>query len=557
MGAVKGKQLEEVKCPLCDKFSSKRLTTFETHLEKSHNTSSKELWVKTNGEVKCACGCGNSTTWLGWKAGYSRLRKGHNASIYSGLYSEEEASRIAKTRGTNWRGKESIWTGKTKETDERVAARGVATSVGRKFSFDTGKISIWSKGKTKETDVRLADAAEKQKERYATGEIVPWIKGLTKETDSRVAAMAIKVSIAHKKEEIRKRLDKTKRLDTEEIKKRIERNSSFEVVSDMSCYVNDNIPNIEVVCKVCEKKFTSTLRRLQYGRCFFCFPSGSAGQAEVSRFVQSLGLEVVNNCRSIISPLELDIWVPQKKFAIEYNGLYTHNELSKSSIYHSNKTEKCEKFGCSLFHVFEDEWNEKPEIIKSMIKHRLGMSEHKIFARKTKIIQLSSCERTSFFDDNHIDGDVSATICFALTFENKIVAALSLRKTFHKKYASFLEVARFCVAKNTSIVGGLSRLTQKALKYAIQNGYKDGLLTYVDTRHGYRRGYEAVNYQLVNKTGNKFWWTDTRTRFNRFKIRADYKAGLSESDVANEHGVVKIWGCPNLVFIIRPVFFLV
>ena len=47
---------------------------------------------------------------------------------------------------------------------------------------------------------------------------------------------------------------------------------------------------------------------------------------------------IKNNIRSIISPYELDIYLPEYKLAIEYNGLYWHSKKSKN--YHLNKTER-------------------------------------------------------------------------------------------------------------------------------------------------------------------------------------------------------------------------
>lgn len=547
MAPIKGTTLETITCPICSSFSSKRLTSFEKHLIECHNTTSRELWVQIHGQPLCKCGCGQETAWIGWKAGFTSVRNGHNASIYA-VYSKEEAERLSLTRGSNWRGKESQWKGKTKETDAATAKRGRATSVGRKAAIDAGEITIWSKGLTKETDKRLAAFSDTQKQRFASGEQRPWSEGLTKETDERVANMAINVSITHKKKEIRDHLDSQKRLSKDETRNRIEKNGELSVIGTLDDYVNDNVTNIYVKCKKCEKEFSSNLRRLQHGRCVFCHPSGSNGQAEVSRYVQSLGVEVINNCRSVITPLEIDIFAPAYKFGIEYNGLYTHNELSKSQIYHSNKTLQCLSKGIKLLHVFEDEWNEKQEIVKSMIAHRIHMTKRKIFARKCVVRELSVKQRRDFFDSCHIDGDTNSKIAWGLFYEDELVSALSLRKAFHKKHEMMLEIARFCTALHTSVVGGLAKLTQVALKHSIAHGFRNGLLTYVDTRFGQGEGYRAAGFSMVGRTPNRFWWTDTFVRFNRFKFRADKRAGLTEHDVASEHGVIKIWGCPNLIF---------
>ncbi len=548
MGAVAGKKLDAIKCPLCDDFLSKRLTSFDTHLLEQHQTTSKELWVKINGKVLCKCGCGGEPKWINWKIGFSSMILGHNANIYA-VYDEETAKKLAEARGSNWRGKESHWKGKTKETDERVASRAQETAIGRKAAFDAGTIEIWSKGKTKETDERVAQMAENQKAAFESGKRVTWTKGKTKETDERVAQMALNVSITHKNKEVRERLDELKRLSKEEVLCRVESNKLFDVSSKNFEYVRRSEENILVKCKKCQIEISTSLHKLMTGvRCKKCYPVGSAGEAGVSQFIESLGLEVINNTRQIITPLEIDVYIPALKFGIECNGLYTHNELSKSQIYHSNKTEMCLKKGVKLFHVFEDEWNEKQEIVKSMIAHRIHMTKRKIFARKCVVRELSVKQRRDFFDSCHIDGDTNSKIAWGLFYEDELVSALSLRKAFHKKHEMMLEIARFCTALHTSVVGGLAKLTQVALKHSIAHGFRNGLLTYVDTRFGQGEGYKAAGFSMVGRTPNRFWWTDTFVRFNRFKFRADKRAGLTEHDIASEHGVIKIWGCPNLIF---------
>lgn len=50
-------------------------------------------------------------------------------------------------------------------------------------------------------------------------------------------------------------------------------------------------------------------------------------EKEVLDFINSIySGKVINNDRDTISPKELDIYIPEKKFAIEYNGLFWHSE---------------------------------------------------------------------------------------------------------------------------------------------------------------------------------------------------------------------------------------
>jgi len=548
MGAIEGKVLETVVCPLCGGFSGKRLTAFEAHLQEKHGKSSKEVWDELHGgSVKCGCGCGAETKWNGWRNGYSKVVNGHNGSIYA-VCSPEEAERIAAARSQALKGKESWSKGLTKESDERVRRRGVATGIGRKAAFEEGSIVAWNKGLTSETDERVAEAAAGLKEKYAAGDVVPWAKGRTKESDERVAAMATNVSLVMRQENIRKRLDKMKRLPADEIKSRVEARGKLKVVGGLESYVNDAQKVLQVQCIGCDETFFGSLRSLQYGKCFKCSPGGSLAQEMVAKWVESLGVEVKRNDRSVLpGGLELDIHAERKRVAVEYNGLYWHSHTGRSSNYHSNKSISAAKAGIKLIHVFEDEWRDKPDIIKSMIVSRLGMSSTRIGARKCGVRELTSSERSSFFEENHIDGDVASTAAWGLFSGDEIVYALSLRKPFHKK-EGVMEVARCCPKKYHNVPGGLSKLVSAAVEWCGNRGTTK-LMTYVDTRHGGSgAGYVAAGFKEVNRTPPRFWWTDFDNRFNRFKYRADSKNGLTEADVAEAAGVVKIWGCENVVY---------
>jgi hypothetical protein len=112
----------------------------------------------------------------------------------------------------------------------------------------------------------------------------------------------------------------------------------------------------------------------------------SAAQNEIFEWVVSLGVKAYNSDTGTIPGWELDVSVPDAKFAIDFNGLYWHSELvQKNKSQHNVKSRIALKHGIRLFHVFEDEWRDKRDIVKSMVMHRLSMSPTRIFARKCSI----------------------------------------------------------------------------------------------------------------------------------------------------------------------------
>jgi len=547
MGSVKGRELRVAICPICRNFESKRITLLEKHIVVEHGRDLKSVWDEFNGgPAVCACGCGEVTKWSGWWGGYSKVLSGHNGSIYS-MYGEDEAKRISEKRKESLRGKVSWSKGLTAESDERVKKRAKATAEGRKSAFDSGKLEIWNKGKTVENDERVAAGAIELKGLYAKGTVVPWAKGLSKKTDKRIAGMAIKVSMVLRQEKIRRHLDGMKRLSVEEIKRRVESSGRLRVVNGLENYTNDAQKAIQVKCSSCEEVFYGSLRSLQYGKCFKCSPGGSIAQENIATWLEGVGCVVKRNDRSMLGGLELDIHVPGGNLAIEYNGLYWHSHTHRSSNYHENKTKLAREAGINLIHIFEDEWRDKGEIIKSMICSRLGIDIKSIGARRCVVKQIDSRARKIFFEENHVDGDVTSTVAWGLYFGEDLVYAMSIRRPFHKK-EGVMEVARCAAKKFHNVQGGLSRLVKLAIQWCKEHDYKN-LMTYVDTRHGgMGEGYLKAGFSKAGRTPPRFWWTDFENRYNRFKYKADSQKGLTEVAVAEAAGVVKIWGCENIIF---------
>ena len=66
--------------------------------------------------------------------------------------------------------------------------------------------------------------------------------------------------------------------------------------------------------------------------------------------------DIITHSRKIISPFEIDIYLPDIKLAIEYNGLYWHSDINGENInYHLNKSIACKEKDIRLIHIYEFE----------------------------------------------------------------------------------------------------------------------------------------------------------------------------------------------------------
>lgn len=566
---AKTTQITPTRCPLCD-FESKRITTVNQHIEIVHNMTPKKAYDKIFGEGRCGCDCGQTTVFQNVKHGYPKFLKGHNANIYA-IYGEKKAKEISEKRAAKLRNRPTWSKGLTKKTDERVRKRAEAISKAMKQCFHDERLVIWNKGKSKETDERILKRSIEQKQAFEDGKLQSWHKGLTEEMDERLAAKNENLRQRYKNGELipwhkgltaseDDRLDKAwksrdpqkeyahVRWSEEQIREQLQLNSQIKL-EHIDNYKNDRKPALWMRCSACGWFEKTTLVFARNDRCPKCAPEGSKLQHDIADWIESFSkLKVGRNIKGLIGRRELDIYVPARGIAIEINGLYWHNELSgKDAKYHQEKTAACNLLGIGLMHIFEDEWYQKNDIIKSMIANRLNLNIEKIHARKCKVVELTKQERQNFFNTNHIEGDTVAIKAFGLTFNDELVSAISLRKPFHKTHKDKVEIARSCSKLNINVVGGVSRLIKKIVAWAQTDDYKK-IITYADTRLGTGKSYELAGFQLVNTTAPRFWWTDSHKRYNRFRFKADNSREMTEAQVAEEAGVVKIWGCSNNVY---------
>ena len=106
--------------------------------------------------------------------------------------------------------------------------------------------------------------------------------------------------------------------------------------------------------------------------CYKCAKSykRSRGEIELCKFIKSIySGQVLENDRTVIKPNELDIYLPELKLALEYNGEYWHDEIKKRKPgYHKEKQKACEKKGIKLIEVWDSEWHADKDRFKNLIQ---------------------------------------------------------------------------------------------------------------------------------------------------------------------------------------------
>ena len=102
--------------------------------------------------------------------------------------------------------------------------------------------------------------------------------------------------------------------------------------------------------------------------CPKCTNHISKPEIEVQDFIKSLGFKIKTNNRKILNGKELDIYIPELKKAIEFNGTYYHySEKHFTPGKHSTKSKLCKSLNINLLHIREDLWKKDKEKMKKVI----------------------------------------------------------------------------------------------------------------------------------------------------------------------------------------------
>lgn len=230
-------------------------------------------------------------------------------------------------------------------------------------------------------------------------------------------------------------------------------------------------------------------------RC--CLAGKSYQEDEIANFLDKNNISYKRHVRNVISPKELDFYIEGKKVAIEFDGLYWHTEDKVGNTYHLEKTEACQEKGIRLIHIFEDDWQNKRNIIESIILSACGIYKEKIFARECSFKEITAKEGNEFINKNHISGSTKANSKFyALIYKDEIVQCVQIGPNRFDK--NTIELIRMCSKLNAEIIGGFSKL--------IKNQPFDNIISYVDRSLFNGSGYNKIGWEIVDITKPAYFY---------------------------------------------------
>lgn len=322
------------------------------------------------------------------------------------------------------------------------------------------------------------------------------------------------------------------------------------------------VQQLKVRCKKCGNEKITSVSNLRKYRCEKCsgnYHGVSKEETRIYEWVKSICPDAVQSDRSVLKALgkrgeQLDILIPSKNVAIEYNGRYYHSTkwltredpdtgeprmtYAEAKRYHYMKSLECERQGIRLIHIWDYEWADerKRAVLKNIILGALGMLPERYYARDCEVhrydINTPEWSRLNqFFKDNNIQGNRGGTFAYTLEKDGRILMGYKFGRPSNGKAKKLYqyEMARGAAAPGVQVVGGATRLWS----HFVKDVKPKSLVYYVDYNYFDGRSVEKLGGKYLGSTpGVRNYWVKEKEIKNREPAHhAKVKAAIARGEV--------------------------
>lgn len=264
-------------------------------------------------------------------------------------------------------------------------------------------------------------------------------------------------------------------------------------------------------------------------------PRESSYEIELRKMFDDWGIKYIEHERKILLSGEIDLFFPEYKIGIEFNGSYWHNEGKKDRKYHQNKSLEAEANGVFLFHIFEYEWNDPrtKQAIIGQLENLFHINQTKIYARKTELkLITSSEEKNHFLELYHKQGrDHNSQVALGLYYQGELVSLMTFCTARFTKKQQW-ELSRFCSKRGCNVIGGASKL----FRYFLDN-YTGDIVSYSDIAKTRGNLYETLGFKMSHISDPSYvWYKSDRDVKTRYQTRIK-----NERETMTQQGYVRIF----------------
>lgn len=279
----------------------------------------------------------------------------------------------------------------------------------------------------------------------------------------------------------------------------------------------------------------------------------SKEQLMIADIFKSFGVDPIINAR-ILDGKDIDVYSPDHKFGIEYNGFPWHLDKytsgNKNQKYHVSKVDCAANNGIRLMHVTPSMFYDQRELLTRMIGYALGVGD-KAHARKCTIHTIDIEVAREFLEVNHLNGYIGSNIKLGLFNGTELVQVMTFVKSRYDKNSDW-EIARSASSK--IVIGGVSKLIKHFKNNYMQIG--ETLITYADRSISEGKSYILAGMEFNHKTDPSYWYTkdkhtlESRLKYQKHKLTElpTFNQSLSEWENMQLAGYDRYWDCGNNVY---------
>jgi hypothetical protein len=194
-------------------------------------------------------------------------------------------------------------------------------------------------------------------------------------------------------------------------------------------------------------------------------------EIDIGEYIESLGTKIIKHYKKINNCSEVDIYIPEKKIALEINGSYWHSTLFKDKYYHQQKTIACARQGIRLIHIFDYEWA-NDEIRQNIEDYIYGLlTESKTVIQNENIIvkNIDATEAENFIRNYYIKQYEKSKIHLGCYCQDELIGVMTLDKTEINNKCKYT-INQLCIKPNIDKMNCIEKMI-KSFKEMYQPTY--------------------------------------------------------------------------------------
>ena len=287
--------------------------------------------------------------------------------------------------------------------------------------------------------------------------------------------------------------------------------------------------------------------------------TSSRGEKQIYEFLINNGLppeDIVQHKRMknemTQRMFELDLYIPEKNIAIEFNGVYYHSEKFVEKDYHYNKYRACKQRNIQLLQIWEDDWNVSETIVQKTLLDKLGLnaSDETIYADDTQIKEVNVKDAAIFLNNHHLQGAVKTSRYIGLHTGDRLISLIAVKEEDNSRT---FNIVRYATSEN--VIRGFEKLLSH-----IEKEYDfDRFVAFSDNCIGDEQLYSSNGFKQVGEVKPDYTYLikkqfrENKAKYNRKKFKNDptlmYEETMTVKQLTKLNNMLRVYDAGRIKWV--------